>query len=70
MPHEMLCEFAEAMAARFGIPGVAAGVWVDGGRITRATADQRGFFTRDANRAVVDVDLAGRLFSRVPAEHK
>ena len=29
---------------------------------------QRGFFTRDENRAVVGVDLAGRLFSRVPAD--
>ncbi|MEU9083021.1 hypothetical protein [Streptomyces sp. NPDC048357] len=28
---------------------------------------QRGFFTRDAGGAVVGVDLAGRLFGRVPA---
>ena len=28
---------------------------------------QRGFFTRDGSGAVVGVDLAGRLFSRVPA---
>ena len=28
---------------------------------------QRGFFTRDQTREVVGVDLAGRLFSRVPA---
>jgi hypothetical protein len=27
---------------------------------------QRGFFTRDKSGAVVGVDLAGRLFSRVP----
>jgi hypothetical protein len=27
---------------------------------------QRGFFTRDESGAVVGVDLAGRLFSRVP----
>jgi hypothetical protein len=27
---------------------------------------QRGFFTRDQRDAVVRVDLAGRLFSRVP----
>ena len=27
---------------------------------------QRGFFTRDASGAVVGVDLAGRIFSRVP----
>ena len=26
----------------------------------------RGFFTRDASAAVVGVDIAGRLFSRVP----
>lgn len=26
---------------------------------------QRGFFTRDANRAVIAVDLAGRAFTRV-----
>ncbi|HEY3872133.1 MAG TPA: serine hydrolase domain-containing protein [Actinocrinis sp.] len=30
-----------------------------------ALAGQRGFFTRDAGGAVVGVDLAGRLFSRV-----
>jgi CubicO group peptidase (beta-lactamase class C family) len=29
---------------------------------------QRGFFTRDARGAVVGVDLAGRLFTRVPAD--
>ena len=28
---------------------------------------QRGFFTRDESDAVVGVDLAGRLFNRVPA---
>ena len=28
---------------------------------------QRGFFTRDESGAVVGVDLAGRLFNRVPA---
>ena len=27
---------------------------------------QRGFFTRDESGAVVGVDLAGRLFNRVP----
>jgi hypothetical protein len=27
---------------------------------------QRGFFTRDQRGAVVGVDIAGRLFSRVP----
>jgi hypothetical protein len=27
---------------------------------------QRGFFTRDETGAVVGVDLAGRLFKRVP----
>jgi hypothetical protein len=27
----------------------------------------RGFFTRDQRGAVVGVDLAGRLFNRVPA---
>jgi CubicO group peptidase (beta-lactamase class C family) len=32
-----------------------------------AFAGQRGFFTRDHNGAVVGVDLAGRLFGRVPA---
>ena len=31
-----------------------------------ALKGQRGFFTRDAGRAVVGVDLAGRLFNRVP----
>ena len=29
---------------------------------------QRGFFTRDESGAVVGVDLAGRLFTRVPAD--
>ena len=29
---------------------------------------QRGFFTRDERGAVVGVDLAGRLFNRVPAD--
>ena len=28
---------------------------------------QRGFFSRDESGAVVGIDLAGRLFSRVPA---
>jgi hypothetical protein len=28
---------------------------------------QRGFLTRDANRAITGADLAGRLFNRVPA---
>jgi hypothetical protein len=28
----------------------------------------RGFFTRDESGAVVGVDLAGRLFSRVPTD--
>lgn len=27
---------------------------------------QRGFFTRDESGAIVGVDLAGRLFNRVP----
>ncbi|MEO7049745.1 MAG: hypothetical protein ABI091_30860, partial [Ferruginibacter sp.] len=27
---------------------------------------QRGFFTRDASNTVTGVDLAGRLFSRIP----
>jgi CubicO group peptidase (beta-lactamase class C family) len=31
---------------------------------------QRGFFTRDESRTVVGVDLAGRLFQRVPALSK
>jgi hypothetical protein len=31
-----------------------------------ALKGQRGFFTRDKSGAVVGVDLAGRLFSRVP----
>jgi CubicO group peptidase (beta-lactamase class C family) len=31
---------------------------------------QRGFFTRDKNGAVVGVDLAGRLFNRVPTVSK
>ena len=31
-----------------------------------ALKGQRGFFTRDAGRAVVGVDLAGRLFNRLP----
>lgn len=32
---------------------------------------QRGLFTRDMNGAVVGVDLAGRLFSRIPTgSHK
>ena len=31
-----------------------------------ALTGQRGFFTRDAGRAVAGVDLAGRLFNRVP----
>jgi hypothetical protein len=29
---------------------------------------QRGFFTRDESEAVVGVDLAGRLFERVPTD--
>jgi CubicO group peptidase (beta-lactamase class C family) len=32
-----------------------------------ALKGQRGFFTRDTNGRVVGVDLAGRLFSRVPS---
>jgi hypothetical protein len=32
-----------------------------------ALKGQRGFFTRGAGRVVVGVDLAGRLFNRVPA---
>jgi CubicO group peptidase (beta-lactamase class C family) len=32
-----------------------------------AFTGQRGFFTRDTSDAVVGVDLAGRLFSRVPS---
>jgi hypothetical protein len=31
-----------------------------------ALEGQRGFFTRDASRTVIGVDLAGRLFKRVP----
>ena len=31
-----------------------------------ALKGQRGFFTRDESGAVVGVDLAGRLFNRVP----
>jgi hypothetical protein len=31
-----------------------------------ALKGQRGFFTRDKRGAVIGVDLAGRLFSRVP----
>ena len=31
-----------------------------------ALKGQQGFFTRDAGRAVVGVDLAGRLFNRLP----
>ena len=31
---------------------------------------QRGFFSRDRRGAVVGVDLAGRLFSRVPTVSK
>ena len=27
---------------------------------------QRGFFTRDENGAITGVDLAGRLFNRIP----
>jgi hypothetical protein len=34
---------------------------------TGAFSGQRGFFTRDESGAVVGVDLAGRLFNRVPA---
>ena len=49
-----LSDFVEATATKFGIPGVAVGVWVG------------GFFTRDQTGAVVGVDLAGRLFSRAP----
>ena len=30
MSHEALWEFVEATATRFGIPGVAAGVWAEG----------------------------------------
>jgi hypothetical protein len=34
---------------------------------TGAFSGQRGFFTRDASGAIIGVDLAGRLFNRVPA---
>src|SRR6516162_5417352 len=30
MSYEALCDFVEAAAAKFGIPGVSAGVWADG----------------------------------------
>lgn len=35
-----------------------------------ALKGQRGFFTRDTSGVVVGVDLAGRLFSRVPQNHQ
>jgi len=38
MSHDTLSGYVEAAAAKFGIPGVAVGVWADGRRITRATA--------------------------------
>ena len=34
----MLPEFVEATATKFGIPGVAVGVWADGQEVTPATA--------------------------------
>jgi CubicO group peptidase (beta-lactamase class C family) len=47
----------------FGLlPGEADEYIITGG----AFKGQRGFFTRDDSGAVVGVDLAGRLFSRVP----
>ncbi|GAA5073259.1 hypothetical protein GCM10023319_06430 [Nocardia iowensis] len=33
---------------------------------TGALAGQRGFFTHDAHGTITGVDLAGRLFNRVP----
>ena len=30
MPQDALSEFVESTATRFGIPGVAVGVWADG----------------------------------------
>ncbi|WP_412077675.1 serine hydrolase domain-containing protein [Streptomyces xanthophaeus] len=45
------------------LPGEGDEYIVTGGGL----AGQRGFFSRDATGAVVGVDLAGRLFSRVPA---
>ena len=30
MPHDTLSDFVEATATKFGIPGVAVGVWADG----------------------------------------
>ncbi|GAC1639200.1 MAG: hypothetical protein NVS4B2_28600 [Chloroflexota bacterium] len=44
------------------LPGDGDGYIITGG----AFKGQRGFFTRDESGAVVGVDLAGRLFSRVP----
>ena len=45
------------------LPGDADEYIITGG----AFQGQRGFFSRDDTGAVVGVDLAGRLFRRVPA---
>ncbi|HEY3228199.1 MAG TPA: serine hydrolase domain-containing protein [Roseiflexaceae bacterium] len=34
MSHVTLSDFVEATATKFGIPGVAVGVWVDGQEVT------------------------------------
>ena len=47
--------------------GLLAGDTDDYILISGAFRGQRGFFTRDEGGAVVGVDLAGRLFNRVPA---
>ena len=31
---------------------------------------QRGFFTRDQGGAIIGVDIAGRMFSRVPTDSR
>jgi CubicO group peptidase (beta-lactamase class C family) len=45
------------------LPGSGDDYIVTGGGLT----GQRGFLTRDADRAIIGADLAGRLFNRVPA---
>jgi hypothetical protein len=49
-------------AASIGfLPGGEEYIIIDGG-----LKGQRGFFTRDDNEVITGVDIAGRLFSRVP----
>lgn len=46
------------------LPGDRDGYIITSGEFT----EQRGFCTRDARGVVVGVDLAGRLFNRVPTD--